>query len=127
MLVKYVHDIMKKFDDNFKRNMSFNGTAIRNVYKYAEDVPYLSNKAVVSYTTNMQNATDPTENVVYDYTVLLNAETEDEVLHFEVTTHKISSLSLDQYEEIMRKNTVVAQRMMDLQSQFALLKEIEGI
>ena len=118
---------MKKFDDNFKRNMSFNGTAIRNVYKYAEDVPYLSNKAVVSYTTNMQNATDPTENVVYDYTVLLNAETEDEVLHFEVTTHKISSLSLDQYEEIMRKNTVVAQRMMDLQSQFALLKEIEGI
>ena len=127
MLVKYVHDIMKKFDDNFKRNMSFNGTAIRNVYKYAEDVPYLSNKAVVSYTTNMQNATDPTDNVVYDYTVLLNAETEDEVLHFEVTTHKISSLSLDQYEEIMRKNTVVAQRMMDLQSQFALLKEIEGI
>ena len=127
MLVKYVHDIMKKFDDNFKRNMSFNGTAIRNVYKYAEDVPYLSNKAVVSYTTNMQNASDPTENVVYDYSVLLNAETEDEVLHFEVTTHKISSLSLDQYEEIMRKNTVVAQRMMDLQSQFALLKEIEGI
>lgn len=127
MLVKYVHDIMKKFDDNFKRNMSFNGTAIRNVYKYAEDVPYLSNKAVVSYTTNMQNASDPTENVVYDYSVLLNAETEDEVLHFEVTTHKISSLSLDAYEEIMRKNTVVAQRMMDLQSQFALLKEIEGI
>lgn len=127
MQIKFVHDIMKKFGDSYSRNMMFSGSCIRNVYKFSDDTPYLNGRAVVAYTSNQNANVDKAENVVYDYSVLLNAETEQDTLKFECETHYIADLTCEQYEEIIRKNTVVAQHMKEVQEQTALLKEIAGI
>ena len=127
MQIKMVHDIMKKFSENYTRNMSFSGSAIRNVYKFNGDTPYLNNRAVVAYTSNQNANVDKSENVVYDYSSLLQAETLDDINKFQCETRFISDLSVTEYEDIVRKNTVVAQHMKDLEQQIALLKEIEGI
>ena len=49
MQVKYLHEAMQQFSENFTRNMAFSGVAVRTVYKFPFDIPYLGNKAVVAY------------------------------------------------------------------------------
>ena len=48
MQVKYLHEAMQQFSDNFTRNMVFSGVAVRTVYKFPLEVPWLGNKAVVA-------------------------------------------------------------------------------
>ena len=125
MQIKFVHDIMKRFDTNFDRNIAFQGPQLRTVYKFPVNVPYLNGKAVVAYYSNSAANIDKNDNVVYDYSALLTAETEEQVKHFEVTTHTISSLTIEKYEQIIRNNVVVSERMKQLRDEFALLAEIE--
>lgn len=125
MQIKFVHDIMKRFDTNFDRNIAFQGPQLRTVYKYPSNVPYLNGKAVVTYYSNSAANIDKNDNVVYDYSALLTAETEEQVKHFEVTTYTISSLTVEKYEQIIRNNVVVSERMKQLRDEFALLAEIE--
>ena len=125
MQIKFVHDIMKQFDTNFDRNIAFQGPQLRTVYKYPKNVPYLNGKTVVAYYSNSAANIDKNDNVVYDYSSLLNAETEEQVKNFEVETHTISSLTVEKYEQIIRNNVVVSERMKQLRDEFALLAEIE--
>lgn len=125
MQIKFVHDIMKRFDTNFDRNIAFQGPQLRTVYKYPSNVPYLNGKTVVAYYSNSAANIDKNDNVVYDYSALLTAETKEQVKHFEVTTYTISSLTVEKYEQIIRNNVVVSERMKQLRDEFALLAEIE--
>lgn len=127
MQVKYLHETMQQFSDNFTRNMAFSGVAVRTVYKFPSEVPWLGNKAVVAYYSNSAANADKTENVVYDYSALLNADTEEQVKNPEVKTYLISELTCDKYVEIVHNNVVVSERMKQLKDELALLKEIESI
>ena len=127
MQIKYLHDAMKQFSDNFTRNMAFSGVAVRTVYKFPTTIPWLGNKAVVAYYSNSAANVDKSENVVYDYSALLNAETEEQVTNPVVKTHLISELTLDKYIEIVHNNVVVSERMKQLKDELELLKEIESI
>ena len=127
MQVKYLHEAMQQFSDNFTRNMAFSGVAVRTVYKFPFDIPYLGNKAVVAYYSNTAANIDKNENVVYDYSALLNADTEEQVKNPEVKTYLISELTRDKYVEIVQNNVVVSERMKQLEDELALLKEIECI
>lgn len=127
MQVKYLHEAMQQFSDNFTRNMAFSGVAVRTVYKFPLEVPWLGNKAVVAYYSNSAANIDKNENVVYDYSALLNAETEEQVKNPEVKTYLISELTRDKYVEIVQNNVVVSERMKQLRDELALLKEIESI
>ena len=127
MLVKYLHEAMQQFSDNFTRNMAFSGVAVRTVYKFPMDIPYLGNKAVVAYYSNSAANVDKNENVVYDYSALLNADTEEQVKNSDVKIHLISELTRDKYIEIVHNNVVVSERMKQLKDEFELLKEIESI
>ena len=125
MQIKFIHDIIKRFDTNFDLNRKFYGSQLRTVYKFPVNVPYLNGKAVVAYYSNSAANIDKNDNVVYDYSALLTAETEEQVKNFEVTTHTISSLTVDKYEDIIRNNVVVSERMKQLRDEFALIAEIE--
>lgn len=127
MQVKYLHEAMQQFSDNFTRNMTFSGVAVRTVYKFPSEVPWLGNKAVVAYYSNSAANVDKTENVVYDYSSLLDADTEEQVKNPEVKTYLISELTRDKYVEIVHNNVVVSERMKQLKDELALLKEIESI
>ena len=127
MQIKYLHDAMQQFKENFTRNMAFAGVAVRTVYKFPMDIPWLGNKAVVAYYSNSAANIDIRENVVYDYSALLNAETEEQVKNPEVKTHLISELTRDKYIEIVHNNVVVSERMKQLKDELELLKEIESI
>ena len=127
MQIKYLHDAMQQFKENFTRNMAFAGVAVRTVYKFPMDIPWLGNKAVVAYYSNSAANIDIRENVVYDYSALLNAETEEQVKNPEVKTHLISELTRDKYIEIVHNNVVVSERMKQLKDELELLKEIEAI
>ena len=127
MLVKYLHEAMQQFSDNFTRNMAFSGVAVRTVYKFPMDIPYLGNKAVVAYYSNSAANVDKNENVVYDYSALLNADTEEQVKNSDVKIHLISELTRDKYIEIVHNNVVVSERMKQLKDELELLKEIESI
>lgn len=127
MQVKYLHETMQQFKENFTRNMTFSGVAVRTVYKFPFEVPWLGNKAVVAYYSNSAANIDKNENVVYDYSALLNAETEEQVKNPEVKTYLISELTRDKYVEIVHNNVVVSERMKQLKDELALLKEIESI
>ena len=127
MQVKYLHEAMQQFSDNFTRNMVFSGVAVRTVYKFPSEVPWLGNKAVVAYYSNSAANIDKNENVVYDYSALLNADTEEQVKNPEVKTYLISELTRDKYVEIVHNNVVVSERMKQLKDELALLKEIESI
>lgn len=127
MQIKYLHEAMRQFSDNFTRNMTFSGVAVRTVYKFPQEIPYLENKAVVAYYGNSSVNADKSENVVYDYSALLNAETEEQVRNPEVKTYLISELTRDKYVEIVQNNVVVSERMKKLRDELELLKEIERI
>lgn len=127
MQVKYLHEAMQQFSENFTRNMAFSGVVVRTVYKFPFDIPYLGNKAVVVYYSNTAANIDKNENVVYDYSALLNAETEEQVKNPEVKTYLISELTRDKYVEIVQNNVVVSERMKQLEDELKLLKEIEQI
>ena len=127
MQVKYLHEAMQQFKENFTRNMAFSGVAVRTVYKFPFDIPYLGNKAVVAYYSNTAANIDKNENVVYDYSALLDADTEEQVKNPEVKTYLISELTQDKYIEIVHNNVVVSERMKQLKDELALLKEIESI
>lgn len=127
MQIKYLHEAMQQFSDNFTRNMEFSGVAVRTVYKFPSEVPWLGNKAVVAYYSNSAANVDKTENVVYDYSALLNADTEEQVKNPEVKTYLISELTRDKYVEIVHNNVVVSERMKQLKDELDLLKEIESI
>lgn len=127
MQVKYLHEAMQQFSDNFTRNMAFSGVAVRTVYKFPLEIPWLGNKAVVAYYSNSAANVDKTENVVYDYSSLLDADTEEQVKNPEVKTYLISELTRDKYVEIVHNNVVVSERMKQLKDELALLKEIESI
>lgn len=127
MQVKYLHEAMQQFNDNFTRNMAFSGVAVRTVYKFPLEVPWLGNKAVVVYYSNSAANIDKNENVVYDYSALLNADTEEQVKNPEVKTYLISELTRDKYVEIVHNNVVVSERMKQLKDELALIKEIESI
>ena len=127
MQVKYLHETMQQFKENFTRNMTFSGVAVRTVYKFPFEVPWLGNKAMVAYYSNSAANIDKNENVVYDYSALLNAETEEQVKNPEVKTYLISELTRDKYVEIVHNNVVVSERMKQLKDELALLKEIESI
>lgn len=127
MQIKYLHDAMQQFKENFTRNMAFVGVAVRTVYKFPAEIPWLGNKAVVAYYSNSAANIDIRENVVYDYSALLNAETEEQVKNPEVKTYLISELTLDKYVKIVQNNVVVSERMKQLKDELELLKEIESI
>lgn len=127
MQIKYLHEAMHQFKENFTRNMAFSGVAVRTVYKFPMDIPWLGNKAVVAYYSTSAANIDKSENVVYDYSALLNAETEEQVKNPDVKTHLISELTLDKYIEIVHNNVVVSERMKHLKDELELLKEIESI
>lgn len=127
MQIKYLHVAMQQFKENFTRNMAFSGVAVRTVYKFPMDIPWLGNKAVVAYYSNSAANVDKSENVVYDYSALLNAETEEQVKNPEVKTYLISELTLEKYVEIVHNNVVVSERMKQLKDELELLKEIESI
>ena len=127
MQIKYLHEAMQQFSDNFTRNMAFSGVAVRTVYKFPMDIPYLGNKAVVAYYSNSAANVDKNENVVYDYSALLNADTEEQVKNHDVKIHLISELTRDKYIEIVHNNVVVSERMKQLKDELELLKEIESI
>lgn len=127
MQIKYLHETMQQFSENFTRNMAFSGVAVRTVYKFPQEVPWLGNKAVVAYYSNSAANVDKNENVVYDYSALLSAETEEQVKNPEVKTYLISELTIDKYVEIVHNNVVVSERMKQLKDELALLKEIESI
>ena len=127
MQIKYLHEAMQQFSDNFTRNMACSGVAVRTVYKFPSEVPWLGNKAVVAYYSNSAANVDKTENVVYDYSSLLDADTEEQVKNPEVKTYLISELTRDKYVEIVHNNVVVSERMKQLKDELALLKEIESI
>ena len=127
MQIKYLHEAMQQFSDNFTRNMAFSGVAVRTVYKFPMDIPYLGNKAVVAYYSNSAANVDKNENVVYDYSALLNADTEEQVKNPDVKIHLISELTRDKYIEIVHNNVVVSERMKQLKDELELLKEIESI
>lgn len=127
MQVKYLHEAMQQFSENFTRNMAFSGVAARTVYKFPFDIPYLGNKAVVTYYSNTAANIDKNENVVYDYSALLDADTEEQVKNPQVKTYLISELTRDKYVEIVHNNVVVSERMKQLKDELALLKEIESI
>lgn len=127
MQIKYLHEAMQQFSDNFTRNMAFSGVAVRTVYKFPPKIPWLGNKAVVAYYSNSAANVDKNENVVYDYSALLNAETEEQVKNPEVKTYLISELTRDKYVEIVHNNVVVSERMKQLKDELELLKEIESI
>lgn len=127
MQIRFVHDIMNQFNTNFVRSIMFRGPQLRNVYKFPANVPYLKDKCVVAYYSDPTANIDKNDNIVYDYSTLLNAETEEQVKHFDVTAHTISSLSVEKYEQIIRNNVIVAERMKRLCNEFALLAEIEKI
>ena len=127
MQIKYLHDAMQQFKENFTRNMAFSGVAVRTVYKFPVEIPWLGNKAVVAYYSNSAANIDIRENVVYDYSALLNAETEEQVKNPEVKTHLISELTREKYIEIVHNNVVVSERMKQLKDELELLKEIEAI
>lgn len=127
MQIKYLHDAMQQFKENFTRNMAFVGVAVRTVYKFPAEIPWLGNKAVVAYYSNSAANIDIRENVVYDYSALLNAETEEQVKNPEVKTYLISELTLDKYVKIVQNNVVVSERMKQLKDELELLKEIEAI
>lgn len=127
MQIKYLHEAMQQFSDNFTRNMAFSGVAVRTVYKFPQEIPWLGNKAVVAYYSNSAANVDKNENVVYDYSALLNAETEEQVKNPEVETYLISELTRDKYIEIVHNNVVVSERMKQLKEELELLKEIESI
>lgn len=118
---------MQQFKENFTRNMAFSGVAVRTVYKFPTDIPYLGNKAVVAYYSNSAANVDKNENVVYDYSALMNADTEEQVKNPEVKTYLISELTLDKYVKIVQNNVVVSERMKQLKDELELLKEIESI
>lgn len=127
MQIKYLHEAMQQFKENFTRNMAFSGVAVRTVYKFPTDIPYLGNKAVVAYYSNSAANVDKNENVVYDYSALMNADTEEQVKNPEVKTYLISELTLDKYVKIVQNNVVVSERMKQLKDELELLKEIESI
>ena len=127
MQIKYLHETMQQFSENFTRNMAFSGVAVRTVYKFPQEVPWLGNKAVVAYYSNSAANVDKNENVVYDYSALLSAETEEQVKNPEVKTYLISELTIDKYVEIVHNNVVVSERMKQLKDELALLTEIESI
>jgi hypothetical protein len=127
MQIKYLHEAMQQFSDNFTRNMTFSGVVVRTVYKFPQEIPYLENKAVVAYYGNSSVNVDKSENVVYDYSALLNAETEEQVRNPEVKTYLISELTRDKYVEIVQNNVVVSEKMKKLRDELELLKEIERI
>ena len=127
MQVKYLHETMQQFSENFTRNMAFSGVTVRTVYKFPSEVPWLGNKAVVAYYSNTAANIDKNENVVYDYSALLDADTEEQVKNPQVKTYLISELTRDKYIEIVHNNVVVSERMKQLEDELALLKEIESI
>lgn len=127
MQIKYLHETMQQFKENFTRNMVFSGVAVRTVYKFPSEVPYLGNKAVVAYYSNSAANIDKNENVVYDYSALLDADTEEQVKNPQVKTYLISELTQDKYIEIVHNNVVVSERMKHLEDELELLKEIESI
>lgn len=127
MQVKYLHEAMQQFSENFTRNMAFSGVTVRTVYKFPFDIPYLGNKTVVAYYSNTAANIDKNENVVYDYSALLDADTEEQVKNPQVKTYLISELTRDKYVEIVQNNVVVSERMKQLEDELKLLKEIEQI
>lgn len=127
MQIKYLHEAMQQFKENFTRNMAFSGVAVRTVYKFPTEIPWLGNKAVVAYCGNSAANIDIRENVVYDYSALLNADTEEQVKNPEVKIHLISELTREKYVKIVQNNVVVSERMKQLKDEFELLKEIESI
>lgn len=127
MQIKYIHEVMNQFSDNFVRSTSFAGVAIRIVYKFSDSIPWLANKAIVAYTTDPAARAVDTDNVVYDYSALLDATTEEQVKNLTVKTYLISELTRDKYVDIVHKNVVVSEHMKQLKNELDLLKEIDSI
>lgn len=123
MQIKYLHETMNQFKENFTRLMAFSGVAVRTVYGFPIDVPWLNRKTVVAYCATG----DTSENVVYDYSALLNAETEEQVKNPDVKKYLISELTRDKYVEIIHNNVVVSERMKQLKDKLELLKVIDSI
>lgn len=127
MQIKFIHTAMNQFSDNFVRSISFAGVAIRTVYKFPDSIPWLANKAVVAYTADPAAHADDADNIVYDYSALLNADAEEQVKNSTVKTYLISELTRDKYVDIVHKNVVVSERMKQLKNELDLLKEIDSI
>lgn len=127
MQIKFIHEVMNQFSDNFVRCTSFAGVAIRIAYKFSDSIPWLANKAIVAYTVDPAVHAVDTDDVVYDYSALLDATTEEQVKNLTVKTYLISELTRDKYVDIVHKNVVVSEHMKQLKNELDLLKEIDSI
>ncbi len=129
MQIKFVHGAMKQFASSYDRRMELTGNGVRTVYHFKNNIPFVKGKAVVTYSE------DEKDNVVYDYSALLKAETSDDVNKFEhnigetfkLQSYKIKDITVEEYTRIIHDNTTVASKMKELEKQENMLKELGAI
>lgn len=117
---KYIHAAFKPFSEYFKRSYIVSGSDIMSTYRFASDLPYITNRVIIDYEHN-----------VYNYECLLGvdvAENDNFVNAYlnehHVATCKLCELNIEQFDNIIRKNIAVAARMKELHETSALLNDL---
>lgn len=128
MQIKYVHPVLQDCKDVIHRVNRIDGSFMCVTYKFKYDIPLLSDKPVVKY----NNLTYSNENTVYDYSALNKAESVQDAYKILENidlfkTYSISSIKVEQYNEIMKNNATAAHRLKELKQQDDMLAALEGL
>lgn len=128
MQLKYVHPVLLDYKDVFVRSNRIDGSYFATTYKFKLDVPFLANKPLVHYDNINNSGTDR----IYDYSALNKAESVKDaysILENEdlFKTYKISSMKVEQYNEIMKNNATVAYKLKELKQQDDMLAALEAL
>lgn len=128
MQLKYVHPVLLDYKDVFVRSNRIDGSYFATTYKFKYDIPFLANKPLVHYDNVSNSDTDR----IYDYSALNKAETVQEAYEiFEdedlLKTYKVSSMKVDQYNELIKVNATVAYKLKELKHQDDMLVTLENL
>jgi len=113
---KYIHAAFKQFDEYFKRSFNFVGSNIRSTYGFASDIPYIRNRVIVDW-----------DHCVFNYEALLAVDDPSQIDAVEIPSVKLTSLNIEAFDNIIRKNIAVAAHMKELEKISEVLKELEAL
>lgn len=133
MEVSDIHKTMTRYDNMFTRNMSMSDNRLYDVYRFSADVPVVGNKTVCKICVRRINKDEKERKAYYfDYRKINEATS---IAHAIEIIQKLNATdepiyifntTSAEFEDLIRNYVALANKLIMLDKQEKLIKQIEG-